>query len=167
MTGSPLSPRTSTAPGSTPDTAVEVLRLTSEWLVGGCLFIVVAVLGSVFLRRRLIARGKPLTVCALRETGDRRWRFGLLRYGTTGLEWFKLAGLSVRPARQWQRTLLDVGSGQPLPSGERPEIMIPAAIRLDCGYREVRFELALARAPSTALRSWVEASPPGRNVNVA
>jgi hypothetical protein len=143
------------------------LRLTSEWLVGGCLFLVVAVLGAVFLRRRLIARGKPLTVCALRELGDRRWRFGLLRYGTTGLEWFKLAGLSVRPARQWQRTLLDIGAGQPLKSGERPEIMIPAAITLDCHYREARFELVLARAPYTALRSWVEASPPGRNVNVA
>jgi Protein of unknown function (DUF2550) len=167
MTGSPLWPRPSTPPGSTPDTTVEELRLTSEWLVGGCLFIVVAVLGAVFARRRLIARGKPLTVCALRESGDRRWRFGLLRYGTSGLEWFKLAGLSVRPARRWERTLLDIAAGQPLESGEQPEIMIPAAIRLDCGYRETRFELALARAPYTALRSWVEASPPGRNVNVA
>jgi hypothetical protein len=146
---------------------VEELRLTSEWLVGGCLFVLVAVLGTVFARRRLIARGKPLTVCALRESADRRWRFGLLRYGTTGLEWFKLAGLSLRPARQWERTLLEVGAGRPLASGERPEIMIPAAIRLDCGYREGHFELALARAPYTALRSWVEASPPGHNVNVA
>lgn len=143
------------------------LRLTSELLVGGCLFIVVAVLGAVFIRRRLIARGKPLTVCALREPGDRRWRFGLLRYGTTGLEWFTLAGLSVRPARQWDRTLLDIGAGKSLESGERPEILIPAAIRLDCGHREARFEIALARAPYTALRSWIEASPPGRNVNVA
>jgi hypothetical protein len=146
---------------------VDVLRLTSELLVGGCLFIVVAVLGAVFIRRRLIARGKPLTVCALREPGDRRWRFGLLRYGTNGLEWFTLAGLSLRPARQWDRTLLEVGAGQSLESGERPEIMIPAAIGVDCGYREARFEIALARAPYTALRSWIEASPPGRNVNVA
>jgi hypothetical protein len=146
---------------------VVLLRLTSELLVGGCLFIVVAVLGAVFIRRRLIARGKPLTVCALREPGDRRWRFGLLRYGTNGLEWFTLAGLSLRPARQWDRSLLDVGAGQSLESGERPEIMIPAAIGVDCGYRETRFEIALARAPYTALRSWIEASPPGRNVNVA
>jgi Protein of unknown function (DUF2550) len=167
MTGSPLSPSPSTAPGSTPDTTVDELRLTSEWLVGGCLFIVVAVLGAVFVRRRLIARGKPLTVCALREPGDRRWRFGLLRYGTTGLEWFRLAGLSLRPARAWDRTLLDIGAGQSLESGERPEIMIPAPIRVECCCREARFEIALARAPYTALRSWIEASPPGRNVNVA
>ena len=143
------------------------LLLTSELLVGGCLFVVVAVLGSVFVRRRLIARGKPLTVCALREPGDRRWRFGLARYGATGLEWFTLAGLSLRPARQWERTLLDIGSGEPLEPGERPEILIPAAMRIDCCYRDVHFEIALARAPYTALRSWLEASPPGHNVNVA
>jgi len=146
---------------------VDGLLLTSELLVGGCLFVVVAVLGSVFVRRRLIARGKPLTVCALREPGDRRWRFGLARYGATGLEWFTLAGLSLWPARQWERTLLDIGSGEPLEPGERPEILIPAAMRIDCCYRDVHFEIALARAPYTALRSWLEASPPGHNVNVA
>ena len=109
----------------------------------------------------------PLTVCALREPGDRRWRFGLARYGATGLEWFTLAGLSLRPARQWERTLLDIGSGEPLEPGERPEILIPAAMRIDCCYRDVHFEIALARAPYTAMRSWLEASPPGHNVNVA
>jgi len=147
---------------------VDGLRLTSELLVSGALFIVVFVLSAVFLRRRLIARGGPMTVCALREPADGRWRFGLLRYGSTGLEWFKLLGFSVRPARQWERELLDIGTGTPLESGERAEILIPAAVRLDCLYAgEVRFEIALGRAPYTALRSWIEASPPGRNVNVA
>ena len=146
---------------------MDALLLTSELLVGGALFIVVVVLGAVFTRRRLIARGKPLTVCALREPSDDRWRFGLARYGTTGLEWFTLLGFSLRPARQWERTLLDIGAGQPLEPGERPEILIPAAMRVDCRYRGARFEIALARAPHTALRSWLEASPPGRNVNVA
>jgi hypothetical protein len=141
--------------------------LTGEVLVGGALFIVIAVLGAVFTRRRLIARGNPLTVCALREPGDRRWRFGLARYGPTGLEWFTLAGLSLRPARHWERTLLDIGAGQPLAAGERPEILITAAMKADCHYRQTRFEIALARAPYTALRSWLEAAPPGHNVNVA
>jgi hypothetical protein len=121
----------------------------------------------VFIRRRLIARGNPLTVCALREPGDRRWRFGLARYGPTRLEWFTLAGLSLRPARQWERTLLDIGAGQPLAAGERPELLIPAAMKADCRYRQARFEIALARAPYTALRSWLEAAPPGHSVNVA
>jgi len=143
------------------------MLLTGELLVGGVLFIVVLALGAVFTRRRLIARGNPLTVCALREPGDRRWRFGLARYGPTGLEWFTLAGLSLRPARHWERTLLDIGAGQPLAPGERPEILIPAAMKADCRYGQTRFEIALARAPYTALRSWLEAAPPGHNVNVA
>jgi hypothetical protein len=146
---------------------VHELWLTSELLVGGCLFVVVFGLGAVFVRRRLIARGKPLTVCTLRETGDHRWRFGLVRYGTTGLEWFKLAGISLRPARRWERTQLEFGAGQPFEAGERPEILSPGAMRVDCRYRGARFEIALAQAPYTALKSWLEASPPGRNVNVA
>lgn len=143
------------------------LLLTSEVLVGGALFIVLAVLGATFIRRRLIARGKPLTVCALREPADPHWRFGFARYGTTGLEWFTLGGLSLRPAREWERTVLDIGTGQPLASSERPEIWIPSAWTVDCCYRHESFELALAQAPYTALRSWLEAVPPGHNVNVA
>jgi len=141
--------------------------LTSEMLVGGALFIVAAALSAVFTRRRVIARGRPLTVCALREPGDRRWRFGLARFGTTGLEWFTLLGLSLRPARQWDRGLLNIRTGRPLEPGERPEILIPGAMRVECRYRRTRFEVALARAPYAALRSWLEASPPGRGVNVA
>src|SRR5471030_1845940 len=115
-------------------------------LVGGALFIVAAVLGSVFARRRLIARGKPLMVCALREPGDRRWRLGLARFGTTGLEWFTLLGLSLRPARQWDRGLLNIRASRPLEPGERPEILIPGAVRVECRYRRKPFEIALARA---------------------
>lgn len=167
MIGSPLSLSPSTPPGSTLDAEVDDLWLTSEWLLGGCLLIGLVVLAAVFIRRRLIARGMPLTVCALREPGDRRWRFGLARYGPTGFEWYKLDGISVRPARKWDRALLDIGAGQFLESGERPEILIPEAIRVDCSCRGESFEIALAQAPYTALRSWVEACPPGRNVNVA
>lgn len=143
------------------------LLLTSEVLVGGALCTVLAVLGSTFTRRRLIARGKPLTICALREPADNRWRFGFARYGATGLEWFTLGGLSLRPARRWERTVLDIGTGQPLVPSERPEILIPSAWRVDCSYRQENFEIALAQAPYTALRSWLEAAPPGPNVYVA
>jgi len=146
---------------------VRELLLTSEMLVGGALFIVAAVLGSVFTRRRLIARGKPLMVCALREPGDRRWRFGLARFGTTGLQWFTLLGLSLRPARHWDRGLLNISTSRPLEPGERPEVLISGAMRVECRYRRTPFEIALARAPYAALRSWLEASPPGRGVNVA
>lgn len=156
-----------TPPRFAPDISGHGLLLTGEGLVGGVLFIVLAILAVTFVRRRLIARGKPLTVCALREPADKRWRFGLARYGTTGLEWFTLGGLSLRPARRWERTALDIGTGRPLLPGERPEILIPSALKVDCCYRQENFEIALAQAPYTALRSWLEAAPPGPNVYVA
>lgn len=143
------------------------LWLTSELLVGGCLFMTVLVLGAVFVRRRLIARGKPLTVCALRVPGQDRWRFGLVRYGTIGLEWFTLTGISLRPAKVWERTLLEFNAVRPLEPGEKPEALIPGAMRVDCTYRDAQFELALAKAQYTAVRYWLEASPPGHSVNVA
>lgn len=146
---------------------MDELWLTSEILVGGCLLVVVLVLSTVFIRRRLIARGKPLTVCALRESGDDPWRLGLVRYGASGLEWFKLAGISLRPARRWERSLLQFDAVRSLEPGERPEVLIRGAMKVDCSYREARFEIALAVAPYTALRSWLEASPPGRNFYVA
>jgi Protein of unknown function (DUF2550) len=146
---------------------VDRLLLTSELLVGGALFIVLAVLGAIYTRRRLIARGKPLTVCALREPGDPRWRFGLARFGTTGLEWFTLGGISLRPARRWERALLDIGIGQPLVPSERPEILIPSAWKVDCSHGQETFEIALAKAPCAAMRSWLEASPPGQNIYLA
>jgi hypothetical protein len=145
---------------------VDRLLLISELLIGGCLFIAGTFLGAIFTRRRLIARGTPLTVCALREPGDRRWRFGLVHYGTNGLEWFTLAGWSLRPAKQWEREFLEIGVCQTIDPRERPEILISSAARVDCRHREAMFELALARASCTALRSWLEAAPPGHNVNV-
>ena len=154
-------------PGSTPDTTVNELWLSGAVLVGGCLFMVAFVLSSIFIRRRLIARGKPLTVCALRDPGETRWRFGLVRYRATGLEWFTLTGIWLRPARRWERCLLQFGAGRPMEAGERPEILIEGAIKVDCRYREARFEIALAQAEYTALRSWLEASPPGRSFHVA
>jgi Protein of unknown function (DUF2550) len=146
---------------------VHELWLTSELLVGGCLFITVLVLGAVFARRRLIARGKPLTVCALRAGGEDRWRFGLVRYGTSGLEWFTLTGISLRPAKVWERALLEFNAVRPLEPGEKPEVLIPGAMRVDCTYRDTQFEVALAKAQYTAVRYWLEAAPPGQNVNVA
>jgi hypothetical protein len=146
---------------------VNELWLFGAVLVGGCLLIVAFVLSSIFIRRRLIARGKPLTVCALRDPGETRWRYGLVRYRATGLEWFTLTGIWVRPARRWERNLLQFGAGRPMETGERPEILVDGAIKVDCRYREARFEIALAQAEYTALRSWLEASPPGRNFSVA
>ena len=66
-------------------------------------------LAATYLRRRYIAGGLPLTLCAMRPAGTDRWRLGLIRFGDNALEWFTLGGVSLRPRHRWlrQRLLLD------------------------------------------------------------
>ena len=144
----------------------------SGWLVPGELLVaaLVLVLGVViaatFARRRTIARGEPLVVCAVRDPGAGRWRVGLARYGATGLDWFTLGGVSLRPSRHWPRTRLEIGPPRRLPQGEQLDVL-PDAVAVACRCDDLTFDLALSPGPYTALRSWLEASPPGFNVNVA
>ena len=144
------------------------LLFSSELLVGVCVLAVVLYLGWTFARRRLIAHGEPLTLCAIRDTAPQAsWRFGLARYASGRFEWFPLGGLRVRPSRRWDRTRLEIGAPHPLDPRETPTALIKGAVGVGCIHELERFDLALAPGPYTALRSWLEASPPGRNVNVA
>ena len=45
--------------------------------------------------------------------------------------------------------------------------VLPEAVTVDCRYGTDSFSLALAPSAYTAMRSWLESSPPGFNVNVA
>jgi Protein of unknown function (DUF2550) len=146
---------------------VRQLLLSTELLVGVCVLAVVLYLAWTFARRRLIAHGEPLTLCAIRDNGQGPWRFGLARYASGRVEWFPLGGVRVRPSRRWERTRLEIGSPRPLDPREKPTALIKGAVGVGCAHRLERFDLAMAPGPYTALRSWLEASPPGRNVNVA
>ena len=86
------------------------LLLSSELLIGACVLTVALFLAWTFARRRIIARGKPLTLCAMRNDAQSSWRYGLSRYGSSQVEWFPLGGLRVRPARRWDRTRLEIGA---------------------------------------------------------
>ena len=67
-------------------------------LVGACVLVVALFLASTFVRRRLIARGKPLTLCAMRDARPQRpGGYGLSRYGSSRVEWFPLGGLRCVP----------------------------------------------------------------------
>jgi len=140
--------------------------LPSEALVAALIATALVIIGATFARRRTIARGEPLVVCAVRDPGAGRWRVGLARYGATGLDWFTLGGLSLRPSRHWQRTLLEIGPPRRLAPEDQLDVL-PDAVAVACRCDDLMFDLALSPGPYTALRSWLEASPPGFNVNVA
>ena len=118
----------------------------------------------IFIRRRVLASGATLMLCALQPHGRSHYRLGLLRFAGDSLEWFTLVGPSLRPARTWQRARLDLDAPQP---AAEPISGLPDAVTVRCHYDGDEFGVALAPNAYTAMRSWLESSPPGFNVNVA
>lgn len=147
------------------------LLLSVEVLAAVCALVIVVIvvlLSVTFARRRTIARGAPLTLCAIRRADETRWRLGFARYGSNALDWFSLGGMSLRATHHWDRQRLEIGSvPQSLTAHDRSLVLMPEAVCVTCRHGLCAFDLALPPGPYTALRSWLEASPPGFNVNVA
>ncbi|HYN29669.1 MAG TPA: DUF2550 family protein [Dermatophilaceae bacterium] len=139
--------------------------VAAEVVLASLLLLVLLVLAFVWLRRRIIADGGPLLMCALCTQAEPRWRLGLVRLTDDTLEWFSVVGPSVRPAYSWSRHHLDLASpeplGDPIPGLPTDAVTVSGHCGpLPCG-------LALSPAASTTVRAWLESSPPGFNVNVA
>lgn len=124
----------------------------------------VVILAFVWLRRRAIAAGKPLMLCALRAGSRPTWRLGLLRFSNTSMDWFSVVGPSLRPAFRWERWAVDLAA--PVPTTELIP-GLPEAVAVHGSCRGQSFEFAMSPGSYTAMRSWLESSPPGFNVNVA
>ncbi len=130
--------------------------------------VVLAAVGAltfVWARRRFISGdGRPIMLCARRDGPGSRWRLGLARLGAERFEWFSIVGPSLRPEVSWQRGELDLGTAEPL-ADPIPGLADPVAVR--GGTTGSMCEFAFAPAAYTAIRAWLESSPPGYNVNVA
>jgi hypothetical protein len=138
--------------------------LSAEVLAGTLILLALAVLAFIFTRRRLLASGSPLVLCALRRRPQAPYRLGLLRFSGTCLEWFSLVGPSLRPGQAWDRVRLQLEA----PSVPHTVLSgLPDAVEVACHHGADEFSLALAPGSYTAMRSWLESAPPGHNVNVA
>lgn len=137
---------------------------TIELVLVVALALLVSVTVFVWIRRRYISGGKPVMLCAI-STGDRRWRLGLARIAGDRLDWFSVVGPSLRPAHAWVRHDLDLGAPHRLV--EAVPGLPSDAVCVTGRSRTTNYELALSPAAYTALRAWLESSPPGFNVNVA
>jgi hypothetical protein len=138
--------------------------VSAEIVAGTLVLLALCALAQVYLRRRVIAAGSPLMLCAVRGHGAHQYRLGLLRFADSRLDWFTLLGFGVRPQRSWQRARLDIGA----PSAPHDVLPgLPSAVEVECRYGTDTFSVALTPAAYTAVRSWAESAPPGYNVNVA
>ena len=138
--------------------------VTAELVAGACLLAALIFLTSVFVRRRLLARGGDLMLCALRPEPQVRWKAGLLRFDDHSIAWLPLLGMTLRPTYCWDRQGLDLGSFAELGPGEAADAgSVRAVLRgTPLGKGTSQVELALGPDPYTALRAWVEATPPER-----
>ena len=134
-----------------------VLAVLVVLLVGALIF--------VWVRRRLISGdGRPVMLCALRDESSSRWRLGLARLGAQRFEWFSIVGPSLRPEVSWLRGEFDLGIPMPL-ADPIPGLAEPVSVTGRAGSQS--YEFAFVPAAYTAVRAWLESSPPGFNVNVA
>ncbi len=140
--------------------------VSSEIVIGTLLVIALTVIAAIYLRRRYISGGQPLTLSGYRSGGSDRWHLGLMRLGDNALEWYSLGGVSLRPKHRWRRQALLLEAPRTLPHAEAIALL-PDACAVVCTDRVDTFELALQGPDYTAVRSWQEAAPPGYNVNVA
>lgn len=137
---------------------------SAEAVIGMLVALVVLAFCFVYARRRRIASGGPLMVCALRTPTEPRWRLGLLRLTGSNLDWFSVVGPSIRPEFSWLRDELDFAAPGPV----RETIPgLPDPVAVTGTAAGAALELAMPPSGGTALRAWLESSPPGHNVNVA
>ena len=85
----------------------------AEAAAGAVILIAVSLLLFLFVRRHVIAAGRPMLLCALRTPTTPQWRLGLLRFGADRLDWFSVIGPSLRPERTWERAGMVLGSPAP------------------------------------------------------
>jgi hypothetical protein len=143
--------------------------LVAEILVGAFVFIVAAALIGTALRRRVIQREGGTFDCSLRDKPAEQgkgWALGLARYCTDTVEWYRVFSWSFRPRHVLSRRGLMVLSRR-RPTGPESFALLSGSVIVECSVEGRVLELAMSEGALTGFLSWLEAAPPGQDVNVA
>ncbi|HZK35773.1 MAG TPA: DUF2550 domain-containing protein [Aeromicrobium sp.] len=132
-------------------------------IIGALLILVI----TFALRRRLLARsGGTFDISINRRTEHHPagWTIGVGRYSENHLEWFRVFSLSPRARYRFERSSLHV-HGRRTPEGREVFALHSGHVVVSCDSEFDVRQIALSPQALTALRSWLESSPPGRQVN--
>lgn len=143
----------------------------------GLLFaLAVLTYASFVFRRWAIARRGGTFDCSLRirrgepdparEDLGQGWTLGTARYAEDMLEWYRVFSFSPRPRWVFPRRELEVG-GRRVPDGAEALALLSGAVVLECSFRNLCLELAMADDAMTGFLAWLEAAPPGQHLDVA
>jgi hypothetical protein len=146
----------------------------SDLLIPVEVVLVVLVVTAVLLigvvsRRRFLSRDVGAFDCSLRlgaATSPKGWRLGVAHYESDRIDWYRVFSVSPRPAESLVRAELDVQDRR-RPSGQETFAVLAGSIIARCRYRGDQVELAMTEQAYTGFAAWLEAAPPGQNVNVA
>jgi hypothetical protein len=130
--------------------------------IGIGVFLVLCLLGILFLRREIIGRGRSieLNIRMSSRMEGRGWSPGIARFTGDELRWYRVFSLSVRPRRTLTRGALSV-DGRRQPSATERLVLPADWIILRCTSRRASVEIAMAETTLTGFLSWIEAAPPG------
>jgi hypothetical protein len=137
------------------------------WIIAAALLLLVLAAMLVAARRTLLERGGGNVECGLRRPGrDKTWRLGLASYQPDELRWHRIFGFGLRPDEVFARRTLDVLSRrQPTPAETAslgPDIVV---IECKAGEYPEPLELAMGESALTGFLAWLEATPPGSDLN--
>jgi hypothetical protein len=131
--------------------------------------LLVVLLLALFVRRRWLQRDGGTFECCLRPGGQppgKGWAVGLARYQRDAIEWYRLFSLSPRAGNTVSRRGLSVRSRR-RPEGPESFVLPAGAVIIECSSAGRVVELAMSEGALTGFLSWLEAAPPGQDVNVA
>jgi hypothetical protein len=135
-------------------------------IAGLLALVLVLVAVCLIVRRRMLARSGgtfDLSVRVRAHRPGRGWVLGVGRYNSDALEWFRIFSLSLRPARTYRRSRLQVGPRRALRGAEEYALYEDAVV-VECRYADELVELAMTEAALTGLLAWLEAAPPGHGI---
>ncbi|AMT70250.1 DUF2550 domain-containing protein [Mycobacteroides immunogenum] len=126
--------------------------------------IAVLALAVAALSFRLLKLRNGGTAALLRdmpETGEGRWRHGVMRYRESQAEFYRLSSVRLWPDRQLSRRDLEIIDRR-IPRGDEYDIMTAEIVVLQLRDGARDYEMALDRGALTAFMSWVESRPSPR-----
>jgi hypothetical protein len=138
-------------------------------VVGALLFLAIAALVGVVVRRRWLNHAVGTFDCSLRTGGGPRgkgWVLGVARYEADRIEWFRVFSVSMRPREVMRRADLMVQERR-RPSGAEAFSIMSGFVIVRCRRGNGYVELAMSEQSYTGFASWLESAPPGQNVSVA
>jgi hypothetical protein len=122
------------------------------------------------VRRRVLQRHVGTFDCSFRRDGNARpdttWVFGIARYAGDCLQWYRVFSYSPRPREVIARGDIEVVERR-IPEDHEELELLSGAVVLECTQHGRSIELAMSEDALTGFLSWLEAAPPGQNVNVA